>query len=575
MFCEQCGKQITEGDKFCGFCGWHVPEEIAKEEVTKTAALEEAVVPAVPVVIPAEAKKKKGKALPVIIGVVAVLVIVAVALIIFLPGVFRRNFSSPEKYFQYVAKQYVKEKSANMASAYNDVLNVIDFVDKDISVDVAWEIDKNITEMISMAAGADMSFLENGKLGVDFSVGKELIGAGADVALNDVEIGSAELIIDILDDNLYLAIPDFMNKYLGMEMEEYGMEIDEDMFEVLEDVIELLPDATVIESLTNKYYGIVIDCIEDVEKDKDTIKAEGVSQDVIALTVTVDEDTLYAVVEAVSEEMLQDKELKTLIMNVAELVEEDPDDCYDIFVDAIEELQDELDGSLDMEEDVEFVLYVNNSDEICGFEMEIGSEAISYVMPKSGDKFGFEASIDSYEGEFALVGNGKIAGNKLTGEFAIEADGVSYVDIAVKDLDTKKADAGQISGEFTFTLPSNVINLLAMETDSVLPDLERYALKLVVDGNSTSETLKLALTEDKKTLVAVEMTAVISGQGSIKVPADKNVVWMDDEEALLEAILDCDWNKLLDRLEDAELPSVITNELEDMIESLEYMAEYY
>lgn len=564
MFCEQCGKKIEDGDKFCGVCGWQVPAESPVETPVETTAG-----------IPAEMPKKKGKALPIVIGAVAVLVIVAIALIMFLPAVFRRNFSSPEKYFQYVAKQYVKEKSANMASSYSDILNVIDFVDKDISVDFAWEMDKDITEIISIAAGSDMAFLENGKFGVDFSLGKELMGAGADVALNDVEIGSAEFIVDILEDNLYLSIPDFMNKYLGMEMEEYGMEIDEDMFEVLENVIELLPDAKVVESLTNKYYGIVIDCVEDVEKEKDTIKAEGVSQDVIALTVTVDEDTLYAVIEAVSEEMLQDKELKTLIMNVAELVEEDPDDCYDMFVDAIEELQDELDGSLDMEEEVEFVLYVNDADEICGFEMEIDSEAITYVMPKSGDKFGFEASIDSYEGDFALVGSGKITGNKLNGEFAIEADGVSYVDIAVKDLDTKKADAGQISGEFTFTLPSNLINLLAMETDGMLPDLERYALKLVTDGNSTSETLKLALMEDKKTLIAVEMTATIAKQESIKVPDDKNVVWLDDEEALLEVILDCDWNKLLDRLEDAELPSAIVDELAEMIESLEYIAEYY
>lgn len=33
MFCNRCGKELTEESKFCSYCGNKVPTEIVKEEV--------------------------------------------------------------------------------------------------------------------------------------------------------------------------------------------------------------------------------------------------------------------------------------------------------------------------------------------------------------------------------------------------------------------------------------------------------------------------------------------------------------------------------------------------------------
>ena len=45
MFCEECGKQIAEGNKFCDQCGWKVPENKAQYPFTSfRSALEQSAV---------------------------------------------------------------------------------------------------------------------------------------------------------------------------------------------------------------------------------------------------------------------------------------------------------------------------------------------------------------------------------------------------------------------------------------------------------------------------------------------------------------------------------------------------
>lgn len=595
MFCEKCGTQLLDTDKFCGTCGWQVPAKTETEPVAEPApavieampvaepapaenvwVAPEPVVPAIPAEIPAVAANKKSKKwIPFVLGGVAILAVLAVVLVMVLPGWFRRNFSSPEEYFQYVAKEGVKEYSANMSSMYSDVINVLDFVGKDINAEIKWEVHKDLVEMLSMAGGTDMSFLQNGDLAAKLSIGKEMMGADATIGLNDVQIGTVSVLIDVLEDNMYISVPDFMEKYLGADMEELGAEIDEDMFDEIEKLMAIFPEAEILESLTNKYLGIMIDCIEDVEKDEDTIKAEGVSQDVIALTVTIDGDTLCAMSEAALKEMLKDKELKTVIMDMAENMELDPEDVYDDFIESVEDALDEVDELEDLDGEIEFVVFVNDSDEICGFEMETEEEiTVTYVMAKAGEKFGFEASMASDYREVAFVGKGKESGSKLRGEFTFEVDGVSYLDIAVKDFDTEEAAKGHIKGEFTITIPSALADMIEMEVGNSL-DLEDYALKILADTGSTSAKVQAILTEGDDTLIDLTIALSIDDQDVLEVPADKNVVWADDEDELLETIMDFDWDLLLERLEDADFPTQITSELEYLIEEIEYMSEYY
>ncbi len=587
MFCEKCGKQILDGEKFCGTCGWQVPAQevpvIAEMPVASQAATplenvwmqQEVIAPAVPAEFPpADGKKKSSKKLPIIIGAAAVLVALVVVLVMSLSGWFRKNFSSPEKYFQYVAKESAKECSANMASIYSDMLYMLDVFDKNLAFEAEWKLHDDVTDLISMAADMDMSFLESGSVATTFSYGKEIWGVDAGVSLNGVEIATIEFILDILEDNMYLSIPDFMDKSFGADMEEFDGEIDEDMFEEIEKIMGIFPEAKTMESLMNKYAGIMIECINDVEKDEETIKVEGVSQDVTALTITVDEDTICDMGTAVFEEMLEDKELKSVIMDMAEAIDENPDEMYALFIESVEDVMDEFEDSVELEEDIEFVVYVNSSDEICGFEMEYIEGKITILMAKSGGKFGFEASAESYYNEVAFVGSGKESGSKLTGDFSLEVDGAGYLDVAVKDFDTKKFAKGYVCGEFTISLPSRAAEMVEEEVGAYF-GLEEYALKIVSETSGTSGDVQIVVLADKDALVDLSVAFSVDEAGDIDVPADKDVVWTDEEEELIEMIIDFDWNELLDRLKDADMPSMITDALEDFIDELEYAAEFY
>ena len=113
-----------------------------------------------------------------------------------------------------------------------------------------------------------------------------------------------------------------------------------------------------------------------------------------------------------------------------------------------------------------------------------------------------------------------------------------------------------------------------MET-GISADLEDFALKLVADTESMNAQVQVVLTEGKDTLIDATISLSVDEQDSMEAPADKNVVWSDDDDELLEVIMNFDWELLLERLEDADLPSEITDEIEYLIEELEYVAEYY
>lgn len=87
MFCVNCGKELGEEDSFCTNCGCPVEREETGEHSGKKGF----------------GKKGFGKTVFILIPVLAVAVCVIAA---FGMNFFRRTFSSPEKYFQYVTKKY-------------------------------------------------------------------------------------------------------------------------------------------------------------------------------------------------------------------------------------------------------------------------------------------------------------------------------------------------------------------------------------------------------------------------------------------------------------------------------------
>ncbi len=645
MFCEQCGKQIADGDAFCQECGWKVPvEEVAAEaaavveevkeeaaqaveeviataeettapveevveEVTEVAeeaaapveeavaetteavketaaSVEEAVAPAAETVAapaadsvwatasndaPAAepAKKKSGKVIGIILALVAV---IAILLIIAVPKVIqfgRATFSAPEDYYAYVEEKQISKLVADYMSYYETYMETVNETKDSASAQVGLtvELGEELRELVT-DAGVELEWLERVNFVLDTNIKDEAIQIGALVGANKVDILSANMIMDFAGEALYMQVPELNKKYLGADFDEMGVGDTEELteaFEMMDEVAAMMPDSKVIEELLNKYINIALEQIDDVEKEKTTLEVGDIAQKCTALEVTIDSETLQNVVEAVLEEVVEDKDLEEIFtqfvgseyMELAAGESIDADELYDELIEEVEYMLDNID-QIDMgEEEILMTVYVDGSGEVIGREIEVAGAEFRYAMPKKGSKFEMECyvKVPAYDGstsKIGIEGAGKISGSKLNGDFTVKGMGMSFVDIAVDSFDMDKAVKGELKGKFTITLSKGLITLLEGEMGSeaaiISPFLD-YSLVVEMDTNTKGGMMSLAVM-DKEELFAKITLDSESGKGSkISIPAEKNVYDMTDEGELEDWLDEIDWDKLLEKLE--------------------------
>lgn len=607
MFCEKCGSPIEEGSKFCEKCGSRV-EPAATEGTAETQELKEAVQepkvaenvgetkePKVAEEVEAvqesktEASKsekpKKGGKKFIIIGAVAVVVLVLLFSSSSLAHFFMSNFASPEKYYQYIAKQQAEEVIDTYMVYYeNYVLDLLSITDKSMEADVTVELGEDMQDLLGYA-GVDLSWLDNVTLGVNANAKNLGISGGLELAVNKTDVLSVNAIMDCNEEEVYLQIPELNKTYLGASFSDLGIEFDDEYWEMFESISKYMPASKDLDKLLTKYAEIALECIEDVEKDKETLKAEGISQKCTALEVTIDSDTLQDMLEAVLEEMSEDKDLEDLVKKTLEVSEEfdadlDVDDAYDEFLDLIDEMLDDIDD-VDMgDEEIVMTLYVNSKGEVIGSEMEMTGMTVSYAMPKQGSKFGFEYVIeysDYYdEVKISIEGSGKESGSKLSGEFEVKVDTYSVLDVVVEDYDVDKAKKGELVGSFTISPSKSLETLLsAMGTSSyyssyIASMLEDYSVTIDSDMDADGGSMAISVNDGKDMLVKLSVN-MKEGKGSkISTPSSKNVLDLTDSDDLEDWIDDIDWDSLLDKLEDkVGVDDDYVDMLEDVIDLID------
>ncbi len=583
MFCEKCGTQMGDTDKFCEQCGWMVPEEApAAEEapvVEETPVVEEA-----PVVAeaPVQSDKKKGltgKSLGLVIGGVAlVVVLVLVFCSSSLAHFFKKTFASPEEYYSYIEKQQAEEL-IGMYMAYYDnyVMDLLSITDKSVQADVSVELSDELRDLLGYS-GADFSWLESVNIGVNANAKDLGISGGLELAINGVDVISANTIIDGNEEGVYFQIPELNKTYIGAEFDDMDISFDEDDWEMFETIAQYMPASKELDALLTKYAGIALDCVEDVEMDSDELKAAGISQKCTVLEVTIDTDTVQAMAEAVLEEMVEDKDLEKLLKDTLAMAEEfgedvDVDDAYDNFIENLEDALDDVD-EIDMDdEEILMVLYVNNKGEVIGREIEMPGMKMTFAMPKQGSKFGYEyvMEMDDYGDTMKMVveGEGKEVGSKLSGEFEIKVDTYSIIDMVIEGYNMDKAKKGEFVGSYTIK-PSKALGTLLSAADmpaaSAILD---YSITVDMDMNADSSKFAMTVNDGDEALLKLAVSAK-EGKGSkVSAPAEKNVVDLTDSDDLEDWLDEIDWDKFLEKLEDkVGVEGDYVDMLEDAIDSM-------
>ncbi|MCM1056043.1 MAG: DUF4854 domain-containing protein [Firmicutes bacterium] len=656
MFCEKCGNPVGESEKFCSRCGAPIPAESVPAEAEAKEAAEsvsaeavaaaesvpaeaEAVAAAESVSVEAEAaiptplsvpqiqeapiapaipedkpdtgskKPKKKKAPWIIAACVAVVVAVAagcVANAASLGNFFRRTFSSPEKYYQYVEKANVLEL-AEASSSYYEALSAGMAEKRDYSADAefAIELDEGGQELIQMleTAGVDLTWLKDLSLGIGYSMKDDLLGYDVTLGLNKSDILSFRAIMDLEKDSMYLQIPELAKEYIGVDMyelfgigtsgaEAFGLYQEEQ--ELMAAIEKAMPEAKAVEKLLQKYLLLALSGVNDVEKSTETIEAGDIKQKCTELEVTFDGKVLSDILEKVLKEIPKDKELKKLFVDMVDGLMEaeglysvaDGEDLWEEFTEEIQDALDSLDELEDLDDVLVMKVYVDGKGKIIGRVLELveGRETyatISSLSLEKGGKFGFEFSVQpgsAYEAGIELTGSGRKSGNKLTGDFELVYAGVHVLDMKVSELDTAKLDQGYLNGSIQMSFSKEIASLLAESLSaygtvyaSMLADIQ-LTLDFRMAENTGKITLGLGYAEKKLGSISMEINV---GDGSeLKIPDAGDTVFFEDEEDLVEWLENVDWNSFIERLKQAKLPEEVTGPLEELAEMLELYGVY-
>ena len=557
-----------------------VTEEVPVVVEPTPVAVETPVVEEAPV---AAKKGLSGKAIGLAVGAVAaVLVLVLVCCSTSMAHFFKKTFSSPEKYFSYIMKQQ-SEEVIDMYMAYYDnyLLDLLTITDKSMEADVTVELSEDVRELMGYS-GVDFEWLESATIGINANVKDMAIGAGLDLAINGVDVISGNATIDCEEEEVYLQVPELNKTYFGASFKDMDISIDEDDWEKFEAISKYMPASKDLDKLLTKYIGIALDCVEDVEKDSDELKAGDISQKCTVLEVTIDTDTVQAMSEAVLEEMLEDKDLEKLLKETLAVAEEfgedvDVEDAYDEFIEGIEDALDNID-SIDMgDEEILLVLYVNNKGEVIGTDMEMPGMKLTFAMPKKGSNFGYEYILEMEEyGEtmkMIMEGSGKEKGGKLSGEFSVKVNTYSIIDMVIEDYDMDAAKEGKAKGSYTISPSKSLGTLLTMATGSdasIVSTLLDYSITVDMDVDYNKANVAIIVNDGDEEIVKITVTGK-DGKGSkVSIPSSKNVLDITDSDDIEDWLDEVDWDKFFKKLEDkVGVEGDYVDMLEDAIDSMQ------
>lgn len=495
-----------------------------------------------------------------------------------------RTFSSPKAYYQWVEKKTVKELAANAGEWYDGyIYDSLNFYDKSIEGGLAVELGEDGQEFIGLLglAGVDLSWLRSMSVGADMAIKDNTAAIGASFSLNGSDIISGKAVMDMEKDMAYYQIPELNEKYVGVDLSDYeddyeysyGYGFDEDVYryssfdsefqEINRKLLKACPDQAEVEKLMKKYMLLALSCVDDVSKSKDILKVEGVEQKCTVLKVTIDSDTLQDMAEAVLTQMRDDKDIKAIMKKVLEAGgEEDVEDVYEEFQDAIDDALDELEYLSYVDAKITMKVYVDGKGDIKGRTIDFGTIKISRLMPEKGSKFGYELSGRASGVTVMLVGSGRRSGDTITGDFSVKYNGASLVNITAKKLDTEDLKAGMLNGRIELEAASKLGNVVGMVPGlSIIEDM-----RIVMDFQSSrnSSKCKVGFIYDDQDIGSIAVSLKTGNGSKASIPAAKNTIMIEDREDLEDWLDGIRFDKLINSLKKADVPSRYMDVLEDV-----------
>lgn len=344
------------------------------------------------------------------------------------------------------------------------------------NAEIKLSLDDGGKAILGMLTPVDISWLEDASMDTKVNLNEGTMIETMDVKVNGTKICTIEYYFDTENSEVYMRIPELNEGYIKMNMEQMTQEAEAEMEEEGMDssfstsmdladamnsyfsTLDNLPEADALTSILTRYSDIIFDNMTDGENPGTQSSAAGdVSQKLTVLEGHVTQAEAQPMFQQILDTAKTDEELKGLIESWTEAMN-DPEYSYDTFLQAIEDLEKDLDGEIDESDTSGFVLraWVDDNGEVVGREVladdgEQEESLFSYLCTTDGAQRGFSFTMGSDEDSVGLYGSGTLSGDVLSGTYTFTSGGEDAVVIEVADYDTKAVENGIWKGTYTIS----------------------------------------------------------------------------------------------------------------------------
>ena len=546
-------------------------------------------------VVPAPKKKKSKKGLWIGFGVASV-ILAALATVVALNFSTVKNFvkktvSSDEEYFKYVHEEKAEDLAANISQAISGITDMAktpeDVMAKLTSAgaDLTFKVNKPVFDLIADVAaknGAKLDWISNASAvtGVvidDESKMKFDIG----VNLNDTELITANAIMDIQGGKIYFAIPDLNEEYVYIDMNSIyaqsqpaqkpsgnvsllSTSATPTMMTVnpyatlngidIEVYTKHLPEQKELEALLTKYINLILSCVENVASGNDTLEIGGLTCKCSKYTVDVDDELVQKIFKAVLTELRDDATVKQYVIGTANELGEDGEDVYDEFRDGIKDALSNLDELT--VDDFEYSIWVDASGNTVAFTVEIDSFIFEYKSFEKGAKFATEISMGEKDEMIGFVNEGTKENGKVNSETLFKMNDTTYVKV---ETSRNESENGDFIGTLTISLGQGFKDMMKVSGNEILNKFADATIVIECNASGNNADAKLALVLNSEEWCSIETGLGVSDAGKIEIPA--NCIDGSKEATMENWAKKLDFEKLLGKLESANVPSELVSEL--------------
>ena len=494
-----------------------------------------------------------------------------------------------------IEKNAWAEEVKNMASSYAASIEESQALVSGMQSDISLKIEDSGRSLLGFVAPFDISWLNDITLAntVSFTDGKE--GLLMKVLLNDNQICSLEYYLDPESQDVYMRIPELSDKYFKTNLKEaadqQASNIESDIEELtpddtdvdiptdnfasaysdsislsaslMSDLSSALPEASVIETLLDKYGSMLFDNLTEGESSQETLTAGDISQDCTVYEGQISSEDAVKTATELLEAAKSDSDIESILNTWNDKLSSD-ENLYENFTTAVDKGLNALKDTDTSDSEDSYLstkIWVDENGRIAGRALEIQegdttTPILTWQMPENGSDFGYLLTIASDDiNTYSLSGSGQIDGDKLNGTYELSlADSISAI-IEVKDYDTVSAKEGNLNGNYKITFPSSDTD---NEDDYYSSILENFALVLDLNSEKDSGSVALSIENAGSTLGTLSITG---GAGeAVEIPdlaSLKDVYDANNNDDMNAYAATLDFTSIMNNLSKAGVPDEV------------------